>query len=90
MYADIILPIPFDTFTYSIPQDMENAVRKGCRVVVPFGKRKVYTGIVYHVHDTAPEGMVIKDIHEVLDVQPTVSERQITFWKWMSSIISVH
>lgn len=84
MYADVILPIPFDAFTYSIPQDMETVVKKGSRVVVPFGKKKIYTGVVLRVHEDAPADVLVKDIHEVLDAVPTVSDRQIAFWQWMA------
>lgn len=84
MYADIILPIPFETFTYSIPKEMENTVRRGCRVVVPFGKKKLYTGIVLRVHDQAPTGISTKDICETTDATPIVSDRQLAFWKWVS------
>lgn len=84
MYADVILPIPFDTFTYSIPRDMETVVKKGSRVVVPFGKKKIYTGVVLRVHKDAPADVLVKDIHEVLDAVPTVSDRQIAFWQWMA------
>lgn len=84
MYADVILPIPFDTFTYSIPRDMETVVKKGSRVVVPFGKKKIYTGVVLRVHEDAPADVLVKDIHEVLDAVPTVSDRQIAFWQWMA------
>ena len=84
MYADVILPIPFDAFTYSIPRDMETVVKKGSRVVVPFGKKKIYTGVVLRVHEDAPADVLVKDIHEVLDAVPTVSDRQIAFWQWMA------
>ncbi len=84
MYADIILPIPFENFTYSIPKEMENTVRRGCRVVVPFGKKKLYTGIVLRVHDQAPTGISTKDICETTDATPIVSDRQLAFWKWVS------
>ena len=84
MYADVILPIPFDAFTYSIPREMETVVKKGSRVVVPFGKKKIYTGVVLRVHEDAPADVLVKDIHEVLDAVPTVSDRQIAFWQWMA------
>ena len=46
---------------------MEEMVQIGCRVVVPFGKKKFYTAIVTNVHYAAPEGYETKDIAEVLD-----------------------
>ena len=85
MFADIILPIPFDSFTYLVPSDMETRVMRGCRVVVPFGKNKIYTGIVLSVHNQAPQGVEVKAIISVLDDQPVVNEQQFTFWQWIAS-----
>lgn len=84
MFADIILPVPFDTFTYAVPKDMECRVARGCRVVVPFGAKKTHIGVVEKLHDDAPVGVVIKEVSEVLDVAPSVSGEQIEFWKWMA------
>lgn len=85
MFADIILPIPFDSFTYLVPSSMETRVMRGCRVVVPFGKNKIYTGIVRSVHNQAPQGVEVKAIISVLDDQPVVNEQQFTFWQWIAS-----
>ncbi|MBO4216217.1 MAG: primosomal protein N', partial [Bacteroidaceae bacterium] len=76
MFADIILPIPFDSFTYLVPPAMEARVMRGCRVVVPLGKNKIYTGVVARTHNNAPQGVEIKAIMEVLDEQPVVNEQQ--------------
>ena len=41
-YVEVILPLPVDgSFTYSIV-DSESDISVGQRVVVPFGKRKLY------------------------------------------------
>ena len=85
MFADIVLPIPFDSFTYLVPSDMETRVMRGCRVVVPLGKNKIYTGVVARTHDNAPQGVEIKAIVEVLDEQPVVNEQQFTFWQWIAN-----
>ena len=85
MFADIILPIPFDSFTYLVPSDMETRVMRGCRVVVPFGKNKIYTGIVRSVHNQAPQGVEAKAIISTLDEHPVVNEQQFTFWQWIAS-----
>lgn len=85
MFADIILPIPFDSFTYLIPSSMETRVMRGCRVVVPFGKNKIYTGIVRSVHNQAPQGVEAKAIISTLDEHPVVNEQQFTFWQWIAS-----
>ncbi len=85
MFADIILPIPFDSFTYLVPSDMETRVMRGCRVVVPLGKNKIYTGVVLNTHNNTPKGVEVKAIIEVLDDHPVVNEQQFTFWQWIAN-----
>lgn len=52
-----ILPLPLHAcFTYSLPEDMAESVQIGCRVVVPFGRKKYYTAIVQNIHYSAPAG----------------------------------
>ena len=51
MFAEIILPLPLSsTFTYEIPSEMESSLQVGSRVLVQFGRKKFYTGIVESVH----------------------------------------
>ena len=85
MFADIILPIPFDSFTYLVPSDMETRVMRGCRVVVPLGKNKIYTGVVLNTHNNTPKGVEVKAIIEVLDDHPVVNEKQFAFWQWIAN-----
>lgn len=84
-YAEIILPLPLDsTFTYSVPADLECSVKVGYRVIVPFGRKKYYTGIVSSLTNKAPEGFEIKDIADVLDNFPIVKHPQLKLWKWVA------
>ena len=42
-FVDVILPLPLHAcFTYALPPEMDGEVQIGCRVVVPFGKKKFY------------------------------------------------
>ena len=85
-YVDVIVPLPIASqYTYSLPTDLEDSVREGCRVVVSFGRKKFYTAIVTKVHYAAPEGYETKDIEEVLDASPVILPRQLQFWEWISS-----
>ena len=85
-YVDVIVPLPIASqYTYSLPADLEDSVREGCRVVVSFGRKKFYTAIVTKVHYAAPEGYETKDIEEVLDASPVILPRQLQFWEWISS-----
>ena len=50
-YVDVILPLPLPrSFTYSLSDDSAEDIEPGCRVVVPFGRKKFYTAIVCNVH----------------------------------------
>ncbi len=85
LYTDIILPVPLPRlFTYQIPSDWINNIEPGMRVVVPFGKKKYYSGVVYSLHDQKPEAYETKEIISILDVTPVVNELQLNFWKWIA------
>ena len=55
------------------------------RVAVEFGKSKVYTALVYKIHNEAPIGYEAKEIHQILDETPIVNEIQLKHWEWISS-----
>lgn len=85
-YVDVIVPLPIASqYTYSLPSALEESVQEGCRVVVPFGKKKFYTAIVTRVHYAAPEGYETKDVEEVLDSSPVLLPKQLEFWEWLST-----
>ena len=56
----------------------------GYRVGVPFGKNKLYTGLVYKKHQVAPQTYTPKAIEVILDEYPLVHAQQLAFWEWMS------
>lgn len=82
-YAEIILPLalPF-TYTYSIPENLQNEVMVGCRVEVVFGKQKKYSGIIKRFVEKP--SFPTKDILSVIDTEPIVFEQQLQLWNWMS------
>jgi len=55
------------------------------RVAVEFGKSKIYTALVYNIHETPPVGYEAKDIHQILDESPIVNEIQLKHWEWIAS-----
>ena len=84
-YAEVILPLPlYSTFTYSIPESIGNAAQIGCRVLVPFGKKKIYTGIITLLHNNRPGDFEVKDIISILDNYPILRHPQLKFWEWIS------
>ena len=84
-FADILLPLPLKgTFTYRVPQALSTQVKFGIRVVVPFGTKKLYSGLVLKVHQAVPQTVNIKYIVDVIDEMPVISELQLQLWQWMA------
>ena len=85
-FIDVILPLSLErNFTYAITKAEVDFINKGVRVAVPFGKNKVYTGIVYNIHHNAPTAYEAKSIHSILDEFPVINPFQFKLWEWMSS-----
>ncbi len=85
-FIDVILPIPLQRlFTYSITEAEAQFLQQGMRVAVPFGKTKVYTALVYKIHQTPPEVYEAKEIQQILDEQPIVTAKQLKHWEWIAS-----
>lgn len=84
-YAQILVPLPLNaTFTYRVPPEMAGRVAVGHRVIVPFGRKRFYTGIVESLTPRAPEGFEIRDIALALDARPIVRHPQLKMWNWMA------
>lgn len=85
IFVDVIVPLGVPKmFTYRAPRDMEKDCEQGRRVLVQFGKSKLYTGIIYSVHHKAPEEYNAKYLEAVLDEHPVLSPLQLRFWDWIS------
>jgi primosomal protein N' (replication factor Y) len=83
IYCDVSLPVPLDqSFTYQLPETLRHRVRPGCRVLVPFGSRKL-TGIVLKLHDQAPEGPV-KEVFRLIDEEPVLEIELISLGRWIA------
>ncbi len=88
LFADIILPLPLNgTFTYHFLKEDEKSISIGKRVIVQFGKRKLYTGIVQTIHTNKPE-YDTKPIETVLDESPIIHEIQLKLWDWLADYYS--
>ena len=84
-YIDIILPVPLQKlFTYQINEEEAKFLKRGMRVAVPFGKSKLFTGIVFQVHQNTPKVYEAKEIHQILDEKPIVTTDQLELWQWMA------
>ncbi|MCC6591482.1 MAG: primosomal protein N' [Bryobacterales bacterium] len=84
LYCDVSLPVPLDqTFTYILPAGLHHRVRRGARVIVPFGNRKL-TGIVLAIHPEPP-GVPAKEVLRLLDEEPVLDDELLSLGKWIGS-----
>ena len=85
-FAEVIVPLPLGTtFTYIIPDHLVDKVNIWCRVVVPFGARKLYTAIVVNITDTFESEYELKEIIWVPESSPILRRPQLALWEWIAS-----
>jgi primosomal protein N' (replication factor Y) (superfamily II helicase) len=85
LFAEVIVPLPIaDTFTYGIPVDLQDEVKIGMRVEVPFAK-KVYAGIVLNIHNRKPDAYIVKPITSLIDASPILTTTDLKFWQWIAA-----
>lgn len=84
-YVDVILPLPIrQLYSYQINETQADYLQQGMRVVVPFGKSKVYTAIVVQIHNQTP-AYPTKEIDHILDEKPIITNLQLTIYEWISN-----
>lgn len=64
------------TFTYSVPQDLEEQIKVGVRVLVPFGNQKL-EGFVLKINDDLDSKFLLKDILKVVDDYPILNTEML-------------
>lgn len=87
-YAQVWVPFHVSgSFTYEIPNNLGKQLLPGCRVVVPFGNKRIYTALVIGISTSLPQGLSaikVKPIDDVLDSYPLFSETQLRFMQWIA------
>ena len=83
IFVHVLLPLRLSRpFTYHF--DEATSLKRGQRVVVPFGKRKRYTGIVWSASVDKPP-YETKAIEGVFDDEPVLTEIQLNLWEWLAA-----
>src|ERR1041385_894508 len=83
LYCDVSLPVPLDQpFTYLLPETLRHRVQPGCRLLVPFGPRKI-TGVVVACHDTKPE-VAVREAMRLIDAEPVLDGELLALGRWIS------
>lgn len=84
-YADIVIPVAVaGTFTYAIPDNLCDSIRRGSIVTVPFGQSRDVSGLVIRVHDTLPHEFTPREIEAVLPPEACINDRLTDFILWIS------
>ncbi len=84
-YAEVLLPLAMPgALTYAVPDEIAGSLSVGCRVVVPLGRSKFYTGIVTAVNVAEPKEFEAKEIALLLDDTPVVRHPQLKLWDWVA------
>lgn len=79
------MPIPFGSlFTYKVSDELISEVLPGKRVIVPFGRQKVYSALIKNILHEHANPDSLKEIQSVLDDAPLVNDFQFKLWEWMS------
>lgn len=85
LFVEVILPLAIaKNYTYRVPFQLNDTIAVGKRVVVQFGKSKLYTAIVASIGKNAPEKYEAKYLLDILDDRPVVTEKQLQFWQWIA------
>src|SRR5512141_592137 len=84
LYCDVSVPAPLDQpFTYRLPETLRHRVQPGCRLLVPFGPRKL-TGVILRCHDEAPQ-VPARDALKLLDSEPVLSAELLGLGRWIGA-----
>jgi len=87
-YAQVIVDIPnldARTFSYLIPDELNDNIKIGLPVLVPFGNQGVVNAFVVGFSNYLPENIKAKYIYEILDNEPLFDLEYLKFIEWVSN-----
>ena len=88
LYVSVLLPLAVQgLFTYQLPTAFVDRVEVGMRVVVQFGAKRYYTGLVMGVLSELPADIQcskLKPVVDVVDKKPLLLPTQLHLWQWMA------
>lgn len=84
-FVDIILPLAIDqVYTYQLPASIPMPP-VGVRVIVPLGKKQIMGVLLQQHTEPLPEGLRIREIIEIVDPTPIITQQQLQLWQWIAS-----
>ncbi|MDO5376606.1 MAG: primosomal protein N' [Staphylococcus rostri] len=74
------------TFDYLVPEDLQDVIQPGVRVLVPFGLRKIQGYVMQLVPDEQSDISLnrLRPVYEVKDIQPELTEELVKLSEWYS------
>ncbi len=91
LFVEVILPLAIaKSYTYRVPFELNEKIEVGVRVIVQFGKNKIYSGIVQAISTEAPDRYEAKYILDVADDEPIVNTFQLQLWDWIAEYYMCH
>lgn len=87
LIAEVILPLPVKSnYDYQIPGSFAEKVEVGCRVIVHFGKSKMYTGVVKRLYESEDYEFYakLKAIEDLPDDRPVLRPHQLELFEWIA------
>ncbi len=83
LYCDVALPVPIDRlFTYELPLALRRRTGVGCRVMAPFGSRKL-SGLVLRTHSDEPD-CELREVLSLRDEEPVLDAELIALARWIA------
>ncbi len=81
--CEVALPVPMDrTFRYALPETLRERVRPGCRLLVPFGSRKLVGVVVRCSAETPAPGT--RTALRLLEEEPSLDEAMLALGQWVA------
>ncbi len=81
-FAEVVFGVPINrVFLYKVPDKLKSLCKIGVRVFAPFGRRNLI-GYIVGLQDKAD--IETKDIIEILDAGPVISEEMFKFTRWIA------
>ncbi|MGB9483579.1 MAG: hypothetical protein WCB86_06760, partial [Candidatus Dormiibacterota bacterium] len=74
---------PAGLYDYLIPEELQDQLRLGQRVVVPFGRRRVFAFVVELLEDSPIEEL--RPLERIRDEVPLLLPHQISLAQWIAS-----
>ena len=88
MYIEVLTQIGAkavdQTFTYSVPKELEASIKVGIRVRIPFGTKELEGFVVNICSNPDYDKSKIKEIMSVVDTEPVLNKEMLELGKYMS------